>query len=323
MNTSKALKFSEELLQSALEQGESAPLRPVPKTDLHSHSVLASEPIELARFLGRPLDVPEHFGSLERFLFWVGDVLGPLVTERELLAETLKSAISVLERDGVIGAELSLHLPLARLSGQSWTELAPILEGIRIRSPIDLRFELGIPRPISDDFLELDAREALDTGLFAGIDIYDDELFCSLERFVPIIREAKHRGCYVKVHSGEVGGPKEIWSDLTIAEPDAVQHGVRIAEDDDLLRFVRDLQIPLNICPSSNVKLGVVPSLEKHPIRKLFDAGIPVTVNSDDYLAFGQTVSDEFLNLYRARLFTAAELETIRLTGLQRFSTLG
>jgi adenosine deaminase len=82
------------------------------------------------------------------------------------------------------------------------------------------------------------------------------------------------------------------------------------------MRFLADNHIRLNICPTSNVLLGRIDSLAEHPIRKLYDAGVKVTVNTDDVLVFGQSVSDEFLNLYRARLFTAAELDEIRQNGL-------
>ncbi len=82
------------------------------------------------------------------------------------------------------------------------------------------------------------------------------------------------------------------------------------------MKFLMGNRIRLNICPTSNVLLGRVESLSVHPIRKLYDAGVKVTVNTDDVLVFGQSVSDEFLNLYRAGLFTAVELDELRQNGL-------
>jgi adenosine deaminase len=75
--------------------------------------------------------------------------------------------------------------------------------------------------------------------------------------------------------------------------------------------------IRLNICPTSNLLLGRVARLQDHPIRKLFDAGVKVTVNSDDVLVFGAGVSEEFLALHQAGVFTATELDLIRQWGLQ------
>jgi adenosine deaminase len=85
-------------------------------------------------------------------------------------------------------------------------------------------------------------------------------------------------------------------------ELDEVQHGIAAAQSTSVMKFLADNRIRLNICPTSNVLLGRVQSLAEHPIRKLYDAGVKVTVNTDDVLVFGQSVSDEFLNLYRAGL---------------------
>jgi adenosine deaminase len=99
-------------------------------------------------------------------------------------------------------------------------------------------------------------------------------------------------------------------------ELDEVQHGIAAAQSTSVMKFLADNRIRLNICPTSNVMLGRVESLAEHPIRKLYDAGVKVTVNTDDVLVFGQSVSDEFLNLYRAGLFGAAELDQLRQNGL-------
>ena len=99
-------------------------------------------------------------------------------------------------------------------------------------------------------------------------------------------------------------------------ELDEVQHGIAAAQSTSVMKFLADNRIRLNICPTSNVLLGRVESLADHPIRKLYDAGVKVTVNTDDVLVFGQSVSDEFLNLYRVGLFDTAELDELRQNGL-------
>jgi adenosine deaminase len=82
------------------------------------------------------------------------------------------------------------------------------------------------------------------------------------------------------------------------------------------MRFLANNQIRLNICPSSNVMLSRVENLAVHPIRELYDAGVRVTVNTDDVLVFGQGVSEEFLALYRAGALGAAQLDDVRAEGL-------
>jgi adenosine deaminase len=83
------------------------------------------------------------------------------------------------------------------------------------------------------------------------------------------------------------------------------------------MRLLADHAITLNVCPTSNLKLGRVARLEDHPIRALFDAGVRVTINSDDALVFGVGVSEEFLALHSAGVFTARELDQIRRWSLE------
>jgi adenosine deaminase len=107
-----------------------------------------------------------------------------------------------------------------------------------------------------------------------------------------------------------------VWRAVGELELDEVQHGIAAAQSEAVMRFLADNRIRLNICPTSNIMLGRVETLATHPIRRLFDAGVVVTVNTDDVLVFGQGVSEEFLSLYHARVFDPEELNAIRLAGL-------
>ena len=93
--------------------------------------------------------------------------------------------------------------------------------------------------------------------------------------------------------------------------------GIAAAESTAVMNWLADNRIRLNICPTSNVMLGAVADLKSHPIRRLYDHGVEVTINTDDLTIFGQSVSDEYLNLYRAGVFTPDELEEIRLGSLR------
>jgi adenosine deaminase len=95
-----------------------------------------------------------------------------------------------------------------------------------------------------------------------------------------------------------------------------VQHGIAAADSPQVMAELARLGVRLNICPTSNLKLGRVASLRDHPIRRLYDSGVRVSVNTDDPLVFGCSLSGEFLALFQAGLFTAAELDEIRLGAL-------
>jgi len=115
---------------------------------------------------------------------------------------------------------------------------------------------------------------------------------------------------------GEWGGARQMTFGARELELDEVQHGIAAAGSSAVMRMLADNHIRLNVCPTSNVMLGRVDRLETHPIRKLYDAGVKVTVNTDDVLVFGKGVSEEFLGLHQAKVFNADELDAIRRVGL-------
>ncbi|MNI77658.1 Aminodeoxyfutalosine deaminase [compost metagenome] len=96
-----------------------------------------------------------------------------------------------------------------------------------------------------------------------------------------------------------------------------MHHGIAAAQSSKIMNWLADHRIILNVCPTSNIMLGRTGSYSTHPIKALYAAGIPVTVNTDDMLIFNQSVSEEYMNLYTSGLMTAAELNDIRETGLR------
>jgi aminodeoxyfutalosine deaminase len=118
-------------------------------------------------------------------------------------------------------------------------------------------------------------------------------------------------------HAGETVGPESIWAALRLLHPNRLGHGVRCAEDPVLVERLRECQVPLEICPTSNVCLGVYPDYGAHPLRRLWDAGLLITVNSDDPPMFGTDLNHEYEVLVDHFDFDADELEQISLNGLR------
>ncbi len=123
---------------------------------------------------------------------------------------------------------------------------------------------------------------------------------------------AAEKGVPVVAHAGETCGPEVVWDSLIYANAVRIGHGVRCLEDEELVEELRRRQTPLEVCPSSNVMLGVFPSLEAHPLKMLVDAGLYVTINSDDPPMFNTTLTDE--------LFRAAETFGFSLDELRQFT---
>jgi adenosine deaminase len=117
-------------------------------------------------------------------------------------------------------------------------------------------------------------------------------------------------------HAGEHAGPEDVWEALRLLYADRLGHGVRCVEDAALVEYLRERQVPLEVCPTSNVCLGVYPDYAMHPLRRLWDAGLLVTVNSDDPALFGTDLSHEYEVLVDRFGFSADELERVSLNGL-------
>jgi adenosine deaminase len=128
---------------------------------------------------------------------------------------------------------------------------------------------------------------------------------------------ARERLLDVTCHAGEGAGPESVRDALFACGAYRIGHGVRIAEDPALLDFVRDRRIPLELCPTSNEQTRAVPSFAEHPIKRYLDAGINVTINTDNRLVSNVTLSDEFARLVNEQGFTHADLARCVLNGVE------
>ena len=120
----------------------------------------------------------------------------------------------------------------------------------------------------------------------------------------------------LKAHLGEFGGAARLRDHADRLGVSEIQHGIAAAESEDVMSWLVRNRVRLNVCPSSNVMLGAASSLASHPIRVLVDHGVEVTINTDDPIIFGQSVSQEYLNLYAAGVLSADELDAIRVTSV-------
>ena len=128
-------------------------------------------------------------------------------------------------------------------------------------------------------------------------------------------RRARDAGKFTKAHAGEFCGPDFIRCVVETLGVERIQHGVRAVEDPAVLDFLRNRSIALDLCPISNLKLSVVPSADKYPIRQLLNAGIVCTISTDDPISFGNTIEDEYLLLAEHLALTTDELAQLARNG--------
>ena len=144
------------------------------------------------------------------------------------------------------------------------------------------------------------------------------------EPFQPWFDRAREAGLHSVPHAGETAGPQSVWGALRALGAERIGHGVRAIEDPALVAHLAAARVPLELCPHSEVCLQVFPSLEAHPLRQLYDAGVPITISSDDPPLFGTTLTDDLLTLPRTFSFSAdrvSEVDDVLLNAV-RYSFL-
>ncbi len=125
---------------------------------------------------------------------------------------------------------------------------------------------------------------------------------------------AREAGLLIVPHTGELGGPLTVASAVDYLRPDRIAHGLRASEEPELVARLANMAIACDICPTSNVKLGVFPSMPDVPLPQFLAAGVPVTLNSDDQLFFGSMISDEYAAMRDTFGLTDSELAAIAHT---------
>jgi len=158
--------------------------------------------------------------------------------------------------------------------------------------------------------------ESLGNGVVA-LGLGGPEVGYPPEVFAEAFARAREAGVPSVPHAGETVGPASIWGAVRALHAARIGHGVRCLEDPALVEELRTRQIPLEVCPGSNVCLGVAPSLEQHPLPRLVAQGLYVTVNSDDPPMFNTSLNAEYLALQHVFGFSRAQIEALCLNAVR------
>lgn len=287
----------------------------LPKAELHVHHVgSASERIvgELAqRHPGTVPSDPEElrrfyeFRDFAHFIEVYLAVVDLLKEPEDIRLLTYEVARELSQGQQVRYAELTCtpytsvlpHDPERGMAIEAYTEaiedarLAAERDfGIVLRWIYDIPGESGLPA--ADETLRF-ALEHAPEGL-VGFGLGGPEIGVPRPQFQPHFDAARAAGLRSVPHAGETTGPQTVWDALTLLGAERIGHGTTSVEDPALLEHLAEHRIPLEVCPSSNVATRAVESLEQHPLARLRDAGVVVTINSDDPPMFGTTLNAEY-----------------------------
>jgi len=185
--------------------------------------------------------------------------------------------------------------------------------GIRSELIVDLGRDYG---PRMGMGLVKELAVYLGLGLI-GIGLGGSEKLFPAGLFTKVYREARNRGFRLTAHAGEAAGAKSIWAALDKLETERIGHGLRAYEDPRLIDYLKERQIPLEVCVVSNIKTQVCKTFKEHPIRNYFQDGLMVTINSDDPTMFDTSITNEYLVLVQRFGFSLEEIRKINLNSIK------
>lgn len=154
-------------------------------------------------------------------------------------------------------------------------------------------------------------------GIVIALGLTGREAIYASEPFAEYFAEAARHQLHLTAHAGEHGGPRAIYSVLDACRAERIGHGVRAIEDEALIARLRAERTPLELCPTSNLCLGLAPDLARHPFDRLRRAGLELSVNTDDPALFGTNLSREFLNLAATFGYSADEIAELALAAVR------
>lgn len=283
-----------------------SPLRLLPKVELHCHVEGAARAETVAELAAKyhidigvekPTDLYEY-DSLADFLHAFGVVCSVLLTPADfhrLAYEAAEDASKAGIRYREMFFSPGFHLDRGTTFAWMWEGLAAGVAdgetdfGVRTRLILDV----DKPKGLGPSLALLEAARHLDRDLLIGIGGDSTERGVDHRMFAPLISEAHKLGFKTSFHCGE-DGPAENIAHMLDAGIDRIDHGTRLLDLPDLAKRVIEDQVPLTNCPTSNVEIGIVDSLADHPFKDQLDAGVLVTLNSDDPTFFQFDLADEY-----------------------------
>jgi adenosine deaminase len=288
----------------------------LPKVDLHRHlegslrlQTLAEIAIEhgidlpsydieyLRPFVTVADEEPDFHRFLEKFR-----LLRRFYPTQAAVERVAYEAVADAAADNVRYLELRFNpVAQARVQGFSLDQVTTWVCDAVARAQLDCNVRVNLILQIGrEENLEA-AAQIVDIALahrdkgVVGLDLAGDEVKFSASAFASVFQRARREGLFVTVHAGEAGGAHNVWEAVELLGAQRVGHGMRAVEDPEVVRLVRDREVTLEICPTSNLQTGVVRHFWHHPLIDLLALNLRVTINTDDPSISDTTLTDEYM----------------------------
>lgn len=305
-------------------------LRAIPKTELHLHmeACISRETLmgimDSHNTVYKPEEIDQlyNFKNLQEFIKLFLFILDQIKQPEDfiLIFENLKSYCIA---NNIRYAEVFYAPSKLIQNGLPFPELARLLDNLsrdcRLAGGPDIRYLVDVSRTFGPENASNNLQRLLKskTNSHIGIGLGGAELMGPAKDYRDVFAQAKAEGLRTVAHSGEDDGPWSIWDTVRILKAERVGHGTSAIQDPDLLIYLQEKQIPIEICLTSNLFTGkYVRRAEDHPVRRYYDDGIICTINTDDPEIFNVDLTTEYYNHYKHLNFTITELVDIIRMGI-------
>ena len=301
-------------------------IKKVPKTELHLHIEGSLEPELMFRLSKRnKIEIPfksieeiksaYNFSNLDSFLKIYYQGSNVLITEQDFFDLTWEYILKC-KRDNIVHTEIFFD---PQSHTERGVEFGTVINGIN-KALIKAKSEFGITSEIIMCFLRhLDEEQCFEVLKHAikhkdkiiGVGLDSSEKGNPPQKFKRLFDAAIKEGFLTVAHAGEEGPPEYIWESINLLKVKRIDHGVQCLKDKKLVETLKEKNIPLTVCPLSNIKLCVFDKLENHNLKKMLDKGLRVMVNSDDPAYFGGYLNTNLIETAKALKLSLEDIKTL------------
>jgi len=295
----------------------------IPKAELHLHIEGTFEPelmLEIAKrnsiYLKyeniEELKNAYNFSNLQEFLDIYYSGCNALIKEIDFYDMTW-AYLNKAKEQNILHTEIMFDPQTHTNRGISFKT---VINGIH-KALVDAETKLGITSKLIMSFLRhLPEKAAFETleqakpfkNWIDAVGLDSSEVGHPPSKFERVFQKAKEEGYLIVAHAGEEGPPEYVTEALDLLDVDRIDHGIRSMEDMDVVNKLIERNVALTVCPLSNLKLQVVTDLKKHPLKRMLDKGLFVTVNSDDPAYFGGYINENYLEIQKALVLSKEDI---------------
>ena len=303
----------------ALKNNDLEMMKNVEKSDLHNHATRGGNIKYIEKSKNTIIKRLDYkFNNLDEMQDWYEKNIKIYFSEKKGYEERIKAAFEQAKEDGIKKLCMSFGYDEAGLYSD-YNQWIKIIDEIysKYKKDIDFIPELAFYWGTESYTAEAIFDEVSSYNYFKSVDLYGNELSAPAKIYKNLYKMANDKNFILKAHVGEFGDAESVKNTVQELNLNQIQHGINAVDSDEIMKFLKDRDIQLNICPSSNIYLKRAESYKNHPIKKLYENGVKVTINTDDMIIFDNSVSQEYLNLYKNETLGIDELNEIRLNGLK------